>query len=50
MLQNGKRYVFHIGISMDGANNEIMFAPKVEGWVTEDISGITIDAVNAALL
>ena len=50
MLQNGKRYVFHIGISMDGANNEIMFAPKVEGWVTEDISGITIDAVNAVLL
>jgi hypothetical protein len=49
-LQNGKRYVFHIGISMDGANNEIMFAPVVEGWDTEDISGITIDAVNAALL
>ena len=49
-FQNGKRYVFHIGISLDGANNEIMFSPKVEGWDTEDISGITIDAVNAALL
>ena len=49
-LQNGKRYVFHIGISLDGANNEIMFAPVVEGWDTEDISGITIDAVNATLL
>ena len=49
-FQNGKRYVFHVGISMDGANNEIMFAPKVEGWETEDIDGITIDAVNAALL
>ena len=49
-FQNGKRYVFHIGISLDGANNEIMFAPVVEGWDTEDISGITIDAVNATLL
>ena len=49
-FQNGKRYVFHIGISLDGANNEIMFAPVVDGWDTEDISGITIDAVNAALL
>lgn len=49
-FQNGKRYVFHIGISLDGANNEIMFSPLVEGWDTEDISGITIDAVNAVLL
>ena len=49
-LQNGKRYVFHLGISMDGANNEIMFAPVVEGWDTEDINGITIDAINAAVL
>ena len=49
-FQNGKRYVFHIGISLDGANNEIMFSPVVEGWDTEDISGITIDAVNATLL
>ena len=49
-FQNGKRYVFHIGISLDGANNEIMFSPVVEGWETEDISGITIDAVNATLL
>ena len=49
-FQNGKRYVFHIGISLDGANNEIMFSPEVTGWETENISGITIDAVNAALL
>lgn len=49
-FQNGKRYVFHLGISLDGANNEIMFSPLVEGWETEDISGITIDAVKATLL
>lgn len=49
-LQNGKRYIFHLGISLDGANNEIMFSPKVEGWESEDITGITIDAVNATLL
>jgi len=49
-FQNGKRYVFHIGISLDGANNEIMFSPVVEGWDTEDISGITVDAVNASLM
>ena len=49
-FQNGKRYVFHIGISLDGANNEIMFSPVVEGWENEDISGITIDAVNAVLM
>ena len=49
-FQNGKRYIFHIGISLDGANNEIMFSPEVVGWETEDIDGITIDAVNACLL
>ena len=49
-FQNGKRYIFHIGISLDGANNEIMFSPEVTGWDTEDIDGITIDAVNATLL
>ena len=49
-LQNGKRYVFHLGISLDGANNEIMFSPVVAGWETENIEGITIDAVNAVLL
>ena len=49
-FQNGKRYVFHIGISLDGANNEIMFSPMVEGWETEDINGITIDAVNCNLM
>lgn len=49
-FQNGKRYVFHLGISLDGANNEIMFSPTVSGWETVNIGGITIDAVNAALL
>ena len=49
-FQNGKRYVFHLGISLDGANNEIIFSPVVEGWENEDISGITIDAVKATLL
>lgn len=49
-FQNGKRYVFHLGISLDGANNEIMFSPMVEGWENEDISGITIDAVKATLM
>ena len=46
-FKNGKRYVFHLGLSLDGANNEIMFAPKVEGWETEDIDGITIDVINS---
>ncbi len=46
-LQNGKRYVFHIGLSLDKANNEIMFSPVVVGWDTEDIRGITIDVVNS---
>lgn len=49
-FQNGKRYVFHLGLSLDGANNEIMFSPKVEGWDTEDIEGITVDVVNACLM
>ena len=49
-FQNGKRYVFHLGISLDGANNEIMFSPNVSGWETENIGGITIDAVNAVIL
>lgn len=49
-FQNGKRYVFHIGITLDGANNEIMFSPTVSGWETEDIDGITIDAVNHTLI
>ena len=39
--------MFHLGLSLDGANNEIMFAPKVEGWETEDIDGITIDVINS---
>ena len=46
----GKRYVFHLGISLDGANNEIMFSPVVEGWNTVDVNGIVVDAVNATLL
>ena len=49
-FQNGKRYVFHIGISLDGANNEIMFSPVVDGWETENITGITIDAFNHVLM
>lgn len=49
-FQNGKRYVFHLGLSLDGANNEIMFSPTVYGWDTEDITGITVDAVNATLM
>ena len=49
-FKNGKRYVFHVGISLDGANNEIVFSPSVTGWDTEDISGITIDAVHATLV
>ena len=49
-LENGKRYVFHIGISLDGANNEIHFSPVVEGWETVDITGIVVDAVNANLM
>lgn len=46
-FMNGKRYVFHIGISMDGVNNEILFSPSVDGWETVDINGITIDAVQS---
>ena len=49
-FQNGKRYVFHLGISLDGANNEIMFNPQVEGWETEDITGLVIDAVNKKMM
>ena len=49
-LQNGKRYVFHIGITLDKANNEIMFSPSVSDWEAVDVNGITIDAVNCELL
>lgn len=49
-FMNGKRYVFHLGISLDGVNNEIMFSPSVAGWETIDVNGITIDAVNADLM
>ena len=49
-FESGKRYVFHLGISLDGANNEIMFSPVVEGWNTVDVNGIVVDAVNATLL
>ncbi len=49
-FKNGKRYIFHLGITLDKANNEIMFSPSVEDWSTEDVNGLTIDAVNAILL
>jgi len=49
-FENGKRYIFHLGLSLDGANNEIMFSPEVEGWVTEDVNGITVDVVKATVL
>lgn len=49
-LKNGRRYVFNIGISLDGAKNEILFAPTVDGWETESIDGITVDAFNGELL
>ena len=49
-FEAGKRYVFYLGISLDGANNEIMFSPVVEGWTTVDVNGIVVDAVNATLL
>lgn len=48
-LKNGRRYVFNIGISLDGAKNEILFAPTVDGWEAESIDGITVDAVNGEL-
>lgn len=49
-LRNGKRYVFHIGFSLDAPYNEISFSPKVEGWETEDITGLLIDAMSAELI
>ena len=39
----GKRYVYHLGFSLDGVNNEIMFSPTVSGWETEDIDNILFD-------
>ena len=49
-LQNGKRYIFHLGLSLDKANNEIMFSPTVDGWDTVDVRGIVIDVVNNDLM
>lgn len=46
----GTRYVFHLAFTLDGANNEITFAPEVEGWAQEDITGILIDVENNVLL
>ena len=39
----GKRYVYHLGFSLDGVNNEVMFSPTVSGWETEDIDNILFD-------
>lgn len=47
---NGRRYVFHIGITLDGPKNEIQFTPSVDGWETEDVPGFTIGAINAEIL
>lgn len=49
-LLNGRRYVFHIGITLDGPKNEIQFIPSVDGWKTEDVPGFTISAINAEIL
>lgn len=47
---NGRRYVFHIGITLDGPKNEIQFTPSVDGWETEDVPGFTIGAIRAEIL
>lgn len=39
----GKRYVYHLGFSLDGVNKEITFSPEVEGWTNEDINNIVFD-------
>lgn len=39
----GKRYVYHLGFSLDGVNKEITFNPTVSGWETEDIDNILFD-------
>ncbi|MBO7260896.1 MAG: fimbrillin family protein [Bacteroidaceae bacterium] len=39
----GVRYVYHLGFSMNGANNEIRFEPVVSGWEQEDINNIVFD-------
>jgi hypothetical protein len=39
----GVRYVYHLGFSMNGANNEIRFEPVVSGWEQEDINDIVFD-------
>lgn len=39
----GKRYVYHLGFSLDGVNKEITFSPVVEGWTNEDINNIVFD-------
>lgn len=39
----GKRYIYHLGFSLDGVNKEITFSPVVEGWTNEDINNIVFD-------
>lgn len=46
----GVRYVFHLAFTLDKANNEIIFAPQVDGWETEDINTILIDVQNDVLI
>lgn len=49
-FQPGVRYVFHLAFTLDKANNEIIFAPQVDGWATEDVNGILIDVKNDVLI
>ena len=49
-FSTGKRYVFHIGVTLDKASNEIVFAPSVDEWESVNIDGITIDAVHNTLI
>lgn len=49
-LSNGKRYVFHIGISLDDMYKEISFAPGIVGWETENVSAIIIDAYSGEII
>ena len=46
----GVRYVFHLAFTLDKANNEIIFAPQVDGWETENINSLVIDVQNDVLL
>lgn len=46
----GVRYIFHLAFTLDKANNEIVFAPQVQGWEQEDVNGILVDVKNDVLL